>query len=147
VSESSSGEHQELEGRFQAVVSERYGASGAPTAELSVSNVRQAADRANYVVGISNGTDSTFTVLVVFGTSDSPDPQEIADEILPGEATAFVLTPRGQCASLVGYVMGFFLDDQLAFRSPEEGVWTPERVSQETGDTDPCSDIWQLGPA
>jgi hypothetical protein len=107
VSESRSGEHQELEGRFQAVVSERYGASGAPTAELSVSNVRQAADRANYVVGISNGTDSTFTVLVVFATSDSADPQEIADEILPGEATAFVLTPRGQCASLLCYVMGF----------------------------------------
>jgi hypothetical protein len=29
-----------------------------------------------------------------------------------------------------------------AFRSPEEGVWTPERISQETGDTAPCSDLW-----
>ena len=32
--------------------------------------------------------------------------------------------------------------------TPEEGVWTPERISQETGDdTAPCSDIWQLGSA
>lgn len=147
MSESRIGEHQELEERFQAVVSERYGAAGAPTAELAISNAREATQRASYVVGISNGTDSTFTVLMVFATSDSPDPQEITDEIPPGEATAFVLTPRGQCDSLLGYVMGFFLDGQLAFRSPEEGVWTPERVSQETGDTAPCSDIWQLGPA
>jgi len=129
------------------VVSERFGASGAATAELAVSNATEAADRANYVVGIANGTDSTFTVLVVFATSDSPDPQEITDEIPPGEATAFVLTPPGQCASLLGYAMGFFLDGQLAFRSPEERVWTPERVSQETGDTAPCSDTWQLGLA
>jgi hypothetical protein len=146
VSESRSGEHQKLEERFQAVVSERYGASGAPTAEVTVSNVREATEQASYVVGISNGTDSTFGVLIVFATSDSPDPQEITDEMPPGEATAFVLTPRGQCATLLGYVMGFFLDGQLAFRSPEEGAWTPERISQEfPSDTDPCSDGWQLG--
>ena len=147
MSESRIGEHQELEERFQAVVSERYGASGAPTAELAISNAREATQQASYVVGISNGTDSTFTVLMVFATSDNPDPQEITGELPPGEAAAFVLTPRGQCASLLGYVMAFFLDGQLAFRSPEEGAWTPDRVSQETGDTAPCSDIWQLGPA
>ena len=73
MSESRSGEHQELEERFQAVVSERYGVSGAPTAELAISNATAAAH--------------------------------------------------------------------------VEGVWTPERVSQETGDRAPCSDVWQLGPA
>jgi hypothetical protein len=63
VSESRIGQHQELEERFQAVVSERYGAAGAPTAELAISNAREATQRASYVVGISNGTDSTFTVV------------------------------------------------------------------------------------
>jgi hypothetical protein len=84
MSESRIGEHQELEERFQAVVSERYGAAGAPTAELAISNAREATARASYVVGISNGTDSTFGVLLLFATSDSPDPQEITDEIPPG---------------------------------------------------------------
>jgi hypothetical protein len=53
VSESRVGEHQELEERFQAVVSERYGVSGAPTAEFDISNARAATQRASYVVGIS----------------------------------------------------------------------------------------------
>jgi hypothetical protein len=51
VSESRSGEHRrELVERFQAVVSERSGAAGAPTPEVTLSNVREATEQAAYVV-------------------------------------------------------------------------------------------------
>jgi hypothetical protein len=146
VSESRSGEHQELLERFQAEVSERFAVSGAPTAELAVSNAREATERAPYGVGITNATDGSLSVRIAFATSDNPDLQELSDEIPSGEATGFVLTRRRQCASLVGYVMLLTPEGQQAFRSPEEGAWTPERVSQEfPGDKDPCSDGWQLG--
>jgi hypothetical protein len=147
MSESRSGEHQELVERFETQVSERFAAHGAPTAEYAVSNVREATEQSYYVVGISNGTDSTFTVVIAYATSDNPDVQEI-QQTLPsgGEVVPFVLAPAGQCASLLAYVMGFFLDDQLAFRSPEEGAWTPERISQEyPQDQDPCVDLWAIG--
>ena len=51
MSESRVGEYQELEERFQGVVSERYGVSGAPTAELAIFNARAAAQRASYTEG------------------------------------------------------------------------------------------------
>jgi hypothetical protein len=145
VSEARSGEHQELLERLQADVSERFAASSAPTAELPISNAREARERAPYVVGITNATDGNLSVRLAYVTSNSPDVQELSDEIPPGEATGFVLTRRRQCASLVGYVMLLTPQGQRPFRSPEEGAWTPERVSQETGDTAPCSDSWQLG--
>jgi hypothetical protein len=142
VSESRSGEHQELLERLQAEVSERFAASSTPTAELPISNARAATERAPYVVGITNATDGNLSVRLAYVTSNSPDVQELSDEIPPGEATGFVLTRARQCASLVGYVMLLTPQGQRPFRSPEEGVWTPERVSQETGDTAPCSDLW-----
>jgi hypothetical protein len=146
VSESRSGEHQKLLERLQTEVSERFGASGAPTAERAISNARAATERAPYVVGITNATDGALSVRLAYVTSNSPDDvQELSDEISPGAATGFVLTRPRQCASLVGYVMLLTPEGQRPFRSPEEGAWTPERVSQETGDTVPCSDSWQLG--
>jgi hypothetical protein len=148
VSESRSGEHQELWERFQADVSERFAVSGAPPAELAISNAREATERAPYVVGITNASDGSLSVRIAFATSDSPNLQELSDEIPSGDATGFVLTRRRQCANLVGYVMLLTPEGQQAFRSPEEGAWTPKRVSQEfLGDTDPCFDSWQLGPA
>jgi hypothetical protein len=45
VSESRSGEQQAFVERFEAIVSERYGASGGPTAEVATSNVREARER------------------------------------------------------------------------------------------------------
>ena len=98
------------------------------------------------MVGITNATDGALSVRLAYVTSNSPDVQELSDEIPPSEATGFVLTRARECASLVGYVMLLTPEGQQAFRSPEEGAWTPERVSQEfPGDTDPCSDSWQLG--
>jgi hypothetical protein len=150
VSDSRSGEHQELVERFQAVVSERYGASGAPTTELTISNVREATEQAYYIVGISNETNSTYTVGMYYLTDSSgEDPTEIVAELPAGEVVAFRLTPSGQCASLLGYIMVFVLDGQLAFISPADyetrGPWTPGRVSQEfPSDTDPCTDVWTL---
>ena len=142
MSASRSGEHQELLERFQSEVSERFAASGALTAGPAISNAREAIERAPYAVGITNATDGTLSASIAFITSNSPDIQELSDEIRQGEATAFVLTRPRQCDSLLGYVMGLAPEGQQAFRSPEEGVWTPERVSQETGDTAPCSDLW-----
>ena len=147
MSESRSGEHQELLERLQAEVSERFAASSAPTAELPISNARAATERAPYVVGITNATDGNLSVRLAYVTSNSPDVQELSDEIPSGGATAFVLTGPGQCASLVGYVMFLTPQGQQEFRSPEEGYWTPQRVQEEIGDTAPCSDGWQYGPA
>jgi hypothetical protein len=147
VSESRSGERQEILERFQADVSERFAAYGAPTAEHAISNVREATEQASYLVGISNGTDTAFTVVIAFATSDNPDVQEVQAALPPGgEVVAFALTAPGQCDTLLAYVMGFFVDDQLAFRSPEEGAWTPERISDEfPEDQDPCVDLWAIG--
>jgi hypothetical protein len=147
VSESPSGEHQQLLERFQADVSERFAAYGAPTAEHTISNVREATEQASYLVGISNGTDTALTVVIRYATSDNPDVQEMQAALpLGGEVVAFALTSPGQCASLLAYVMGFFVDDQLAFVSPGEGFWTPERISQEfPQDQDPCVDLWAIG--
>jgi hypothetical protein len=147
VSEPRSGEHQELLERLEAEVSERSAASGAPTAELPFSNAREATERAAYVAAITNTTDGSLSVSIAYATSNSPDVQWLSDEIPSGGATAFVLTGPGQCASLVGYVMFLTPQGQQEFRSPEEGYWTPQRVQEETGDTAPCSDNWQLGPA
>ena len=102
MSESRSGEHQELLERLQAEVSERFAASSAPTAELPISNARAAAERAPYVVGITNATDGNLSVRLAFVTTNSPDVQELSDEIPPSEATGFVLTRARECASLVG---------------------------------------------
>jgi hypothetical protein len=121
VSESRSGEHQELLERLQAEVSERSGAAGAPTAELPFSNASEATERAPYLVGITNATDRTLSVSIAYVTSNSPDVQWLSGEMF--------LTPQGQ----------------QEIRSPEEGYWTPQRVQEEIGDTAPCSDSWQLG--
>jgi hypothetical protein len=151
VSESRIGEHQQLVERLQAEVSERYGVSGAPTAEVTLSNVREAKEQADYVVTISNPTDTSYIVVIGYLTSDSPEPQEpIAQELPAGKAVAFQLTSPGQCASLQAYMMVFLYEDEtLAFWSPPDadtgGVWTPERISQEfPQDQDLCVDRWTL---
>jgi hypothetical protein len=151
LSEARSGQQQEILERFQAKVSERYGASGAPTDKLAISNVREATERAYYVVGISNETDTTYIVGMYYWTdSGGDDPQEVVAELPAGEGIAFQLTPPRQCVNLLGYIMVFVLDEQIAFISPpdyeERGPWTPERVSQEfPQDQDPCIDVWVLG--
>jgi hypothetical protein len=152
VSESPSGEHQELLERFQAEVSEEFAASGAPTGELTISNVREATEQAAYVVEISNETDSTCTVMIAYQTSNSSDWQRMQKDIPGGELITFMLTSLGQCDSLVAYAWACYVDGQLAFISPEDleenGPWTPERISKEfPGDTDPCSDGWLIRPA
>jgi hypothetical protein len=151
VSESSSGEHRrELVERFQAVVSERYGAAGAPTAEVTLSNVREATEQAAYVVEITNGTDSTITAGIVYATSSGvQDP--IEKEIPAGEVGTFQLALPGKCDSLLEYIMVAVFDNQVVI-SPEDyeenGGWTPEKVSQQfPSDTDPCSDSWYFGSA
>jgi hypothetical protein len=148
VSESRSGEQQAFVERFEAIVSERYGASGGPTAEVATSNVREARERAYYLVGISNETDLNFTVVIGYWlTGDDPqDPRLIEKDLPAGEVVPFQLSPPRQCASLLAYVMVGVRDGQVAFRSPEEGAWTPERVSEEfPADQDPCTDVWTIG--
>jgi hypothetical protein len=151
VSESRGGEQQEILERFQADVSERFASYGAPSAEHAISNVREATQQASYLVGISNQSDTAFTVVIAYVTSDNPDAQETQAALPPGgEVVAFALTSPGQCATLLAYVMGFFVDDQLVYISPEDapegGYWTPERVSQEfPEDQDPCVDVWVIG--
>jgi hypothetical protein len=148
VSESRSGEHQQLLERFQSVVSERYGASGAPTADVTLSNVRETTEQAAYAVEITNGLDSTLTVGIVYRTSAGV--QDPIEKVLSaGEVGAFQLAPPGQCDSLQEYIMVAVLGNDVYY-SPEDyeetGGWTPERVSQEfPSDTDPCSDGWQRG--
>jgi hypothetical protein len=153
VGESRSGEHRrELVERLQAVVSERYGVAGAPSAEVTLSNVREVTEQAAYVVTISNETNSTLTVLTysLLPGDDPRDPREIAKELAVGEVVTFQLTPPGQCASLLEYMIIAVWDnwDNWYFSPPdyeENGGWTPERVSKEfPGDTDPCSDSWIL---
>ena len=152
MSESSRGEHQELLKRFQAEVSEEFAASGAPTGGLTISNVREATEQAAYVVEISNETDSTCTVVMAYVTSNSSDWQRMQKDLPGGELITFMLTPLGQCDSLVAYAWACYLDGVLQFTSPEDleekGPWTPERISKEfPGDTDPCSDGWVIRAA
>jgi hypothetical protein len=148
VSEYPGGEHQQLVERFQAVVSERYGASGSPTAEVALSNVREATEQPSYVVEILNVTDFSGIVGIVYATSSGvQDP--IEKELPVGKVVTFQLTPPEQCDSLQEYIMVSVPDGEV-FVSPEDyeenGGWTPERVSQEfPGDTDPFSDGWRLG--
>ena len=150
MSESRSGEHRrELVERFRAVVSERYGASGAPTAEVTLSNVREATEQAAYVVAIQNGSDSTITVGIVYATSSGvQDPMEQVLSV--GKVGAFQLAPPGQCDSLLEYIIIVIYKNDPYF-SPvdyeQNGGWTPEKVSQEfPSDTDPCSDGWLFRP-
>ena len=149
MSESRSGEHRrELVERFRAVFSERSGASRAPTAEVTLSNVREATEQAAYVVEIQNGTDSTITVWIVYATTSGV--QDMEQAISAGDVGAFQLAPLGQCDSLLEYIMGVLYDNNELV-SPEDweenGGWTPEKVSQEfPSDTDPCSDGWYFGP-
>jgi hypothetical protein len=150
VSESRSGEHRrELVERLQAVVSERYGAAGAPSAEVTLSNVREATEQAAYVVAIQNGSDSTITVVIVYATSSGV--QDLEQVRSAGEVGAFQLAPAGQCDSLLEYIMILADGDNVIYSPPdweENGGWTPEKVSQEfPSDTDPCSDGWYYGPA
>jgi hypothetical protein len=151
VSESRSGEHRrELVERFQAVVSERSGAAGALTAEVTLSNVREATEQAAFVLAIKNGTDSTITVGISYATTSGVQ-DALYQEISAGEVGAFQLAPLGQCDSLLEYIMGCWYDDKSYF-SPEDyeenGGWTPEKVSQQfPNDTDPCSDGWYFGSA
>jgi hypothetical protein len=155
VSESPRQGNRQLVERFQAVVSERYGASGAPTAELTISNVREATEQAYYLVAISNATDTSFIppqggVVVVYQTSDSPEQQDSIGELPAGGVVVFQLTSPGQCASLQSYVVGFVLEGEVAAIWPPDlettGPWTPERISREyPQDQDPCVDSWILG--
>jgi hypothetical protein len=144
VSESRSGEHQELVERFEAEVSEHIADRAAPTAEHTVSNTREATDRSYYTVALANETDNTYTVAIAYRTSDRPDEiQTMQLPASPGGAALFFLTAPGQCASLVSYVLGCYIDSQLDVRVPSAGVFTPERIRREfPSDTEPCSDAW-----
>jgi hypothetical protein len=150
VSESRSGGHQQLVERLQAFVSERYGASGAPTAEVTLSNVRETTKQADYMVTIYNPTDINYRVVIGWRTSDSPEGQATGEDLpANGGQVGFHLTSPGQCASLQGYVMVFVVGNDIQFWSPPDaetgGEWNAKRVSEEyPADQDPCVDRWTL---
>jgi hypothetical protein len=140
VSESRSGEHQQLMELVQAEVSE-------PTAEITFSNVSGATEQAEYVVMVRNSTAISGTLALAYRTSDNP--AQVTRQSLPaGGSVVFQLAPPGQCASLQAYVMVFFYGDRRLVSPPDAetgGEWTPERISEEfPQDQDPCVDSWVI---
>jgi hypothetical protein len=149
MSESRGGEHAEALERLESMLVDQTVASDA-MAEHAVSNARAEAAVQFYAVGLANGTDFTLGVLVQYVTTDQPGQIQNQGQISPPQDTIiFALTPPGQCATLAGYVMLFYLDQgngwEFVARWPAQGYWTAQRVSQEyPNDQDPCVDVWGI---
>jgi hypothetical protein len=134
MSESRTGEYQELRERF------RIAAPGGPAAQISFSNLGAAAEQSPYQVTISNQTDLTLNVGIVYQTSDGGVQQTDLKLLPSGGSVVFDLTPPEQCANLLAYVIWVFYQGEPVLRLPEEGAFTPETME----DPDPCGDRFSL---
>jgi hypothetical protein len=140
MSESRSGEHQELREQF------RIAAPGVPAAEATFSNVG-AAEQSPYQVTLSNQTDFTYNVAIAYqmkiGEVVSPVLRTDLKLFSPAGSVVFELTPPGQCANLLAYVIGLYPQGAPVVLLPEEGVFTPETFE----DPDRCGDKIAIRPA
>jgi hypothetical protein len=139
MSESRSGEHQELRERF------RIAAPSVPAAaQVTFSNLGAAAENESpYQVTISNQTDFNFNVGIVYQMTDGGVQQTDLKPLPSGESVSFDLGHMGQCANLQAYVVWVFYQGEPVVRLPQEGAFTPESIE----DQDPCGDRLALVPA